>query len=124
MESISAHGSQPIWGLALSPDKRGFISGAGDKTVKWWEWKLTPSGQLSASHTRTLSVDESVTGVSLSGDGRLVAVALMNTTVKVFFVDTLKMFLSLYGHKLPVTSLDISDDSKVLATVSGAPIGT
>ena len=118
VESINAHGSQPIWGLALSPDKRGFVSGAGDKTVKWWEWKLTPSGQLSAAHTRTLSVDESVTGVSLSGDGRLVAVALMDTTVKVFFVDTLKMFLSLYGHKLPVTSLDISDDSKLIATVS------
>ena len=59
-----------------------------------------------------------MTGVSLSGDGRLVAVALMDTTVKVFFVDTLKMFLSLYGHKLPVTSLDISDDSRLIATVS------
>ena len=44
--------------------------------------------------------------------------ALIDTTVKVFFVDTLKMFLSLYGHKLPVTSLDISDDSSLIATVS------
>ena len=30
---------------------------------------------------------------------------------KVFFADTLKFFLSLYGHKLPVTAMDISGDS-------------
>ena len=118
LETIESHGTEPVWGLALSHDKRGFVSGGGDKTVKWWDWKLTPEGKLSVAHTRTLSVDESVTGVSLSPDGRLVAVALMDTTVKVFFVDTLKMFLSLYGHKLPVTSLDISGDSSLIATVS------
>ena len=118
LETIQSHGSEPVWALALSHDKRGFVSGGADKTVKWWDWKLTPEGKLSAAHTRTLSVDESVTGVSLSPDGRLVAVALMDTTVKVFFVDTLKMFLSLYGHKLPVTSLDISGDSGLIATVS------
>ena len=118
LETIESHGTEPVWGLALSHDKRGFVSAGGDKTVKWWDWKLTPDGKLSAAHTRTLSVDESVTGVSLSPDGRLVAVALMDTTVKVFFVDTLKMFLSLYGHKLPVTSLDISGDSSLIATVS------
>ena len=30
---------------------------------------------------------------------------------------TLKMFLRLYGHKLPVTSLGISDDSALIVTV-------
>lgn len=28
--------------------------------------------------------------------------------LQVFFVDSLKFFLSLYGHKLPVLSMDIS----------------
>jgi WD40 repeat protein len=37
---------------------------------------------------------------------------------KVFFVDTLKFFLSLYGHKLPVTAMDISSDSTLIATGS------
>jgi hypothetical protein len=31
-------------------------------------------------------------------------VALLDCTVKVFFLDSLKFFLSLYGHKLPVSS--------------------
>lgn len=34
--------------------------------------------------------------------GKLLAVALLDCTVKVFFLDSLKFFLSLYGHKLPV----------------------
>ncbi len=37
---------------------------------------------------------------------------------QVFFLDTLKFFLSLYGHKLPVLSMDISSDGALL--VSGS----
>ena len=33
-------------------------------------------------------------------------------------MDTLKFFLSLYGHKLPVLSMDISSDSTLL--ISGS----
>ena len=50
--------------------------------------------------------------------GKLLAVSLLDSTIKVFFTDTLKFFLSLYGHKLPVLSMDISSDSTLL--VSGA----
>ena len=50
--------------------------------------------------------------------GKLIAVALLDSTIKLFFTDTLKFFLSLYGHKLPVLSMDISSDSSLL--VSGA----
>ena len=54
----------------------------------------------------------------VSLDGRLIAVSLLDSTVKVFFVDSLKMFLSLYGHKLPATAIDISTDSTLIATGS------
>lgn len=50
--------------------------------------------------------------------GKLIAVALLDSTIKLFFTDTLKFFLSLYGHKLPVLTMDISSDSTLL--VSGA----
>ena len=42
----------------------------------------------------------------------------MLCSLQVFFTDSLKFFLSLYGHKLPVLSLDISSDSTLL--VSGS----
>jgi U3 small nucleolar RNA-associated protein 12 len=50
---------------------------------------------------------------------RMVFVSSMDSTVKVFFENTLKFFLSLYGHKLPALALDASDDDTILAT-SGA----
>lgn len=121
-ESIAAHEGE-VWGLALSAGNKGFVSGGADKTVKFWDFELVADGQsstkvLSAVHKRTLSLDEGVTSLALSPDGRLVAVALLDSTVKVFFTDSLKFFLSLYGHKLPVTSLDISSDSTLIATGS------
>jgi len=48
----------------------------------------------------------------------MIAVGLLDNTVKVFYDDSLKFFLSLYGHKLPVMALDISYDNKLL--VSGS----
>merc|ERR1719233_2524126 len=121
-ESIAAHTGE-VWGIAPSPGNKGFVSGGADKTVKFWDYELVEDRDrgtkvLSALHRRTLSVDEGVTAVALSADGRLVAAALLDSTVKVFFVDTLKFFLSLYGHKLPVTTLDISSDSTLIVTAS------
>jgi U3 small nucleolar RNA-associated protein 12 len=36
--------------------------------------------------------------------------------IQVFFSDTLKFFLSLYGHKLPVLTVDISLDNTLIIT--------
>jgi U3 small nucleolar RNA-associated protein 12 len=51
-----------------------------------------------------------------TGAGKLLAVSLLDFTIKVFFTDSLKFFLSLYGHKLPVLSMDISSDSTLLVS--------
>lgn len=49
---------------------------------------------------------DDVLAVKFSPDGRFLAVSLLDSTVKVFFQDTLKFFLSLYGHKVCPVSLD------------------
>lgn len=77
---------------------------------------LTHSKRLTFVHTRTLKMTDEITAVVFSPDQRLLAVSLLDTTVKVFFADSLKFFLSLFGHKLPVLSMDISQDSTLLAT--------
>jgi len=120
-EEMSAHSGE-VWSLVSTPDQRTLVSGSSDKTVKFWDYELVNSKEgnkiLSVVHKRTLELDEGVTCVSLSPDGRLIAVGLLDSTVKVFFVDTLKFFLSMYGHKLPVVSMDISSDSTIIATGS------
>ncbi|XP_070568962.1 WD repeat-containing protein 3-like [Ptychodera flava] len=124
IESVNAH-EGAVWTIALSPDKRGFVTGSADKTVKFWEFELIKDEQfsksskrLSANHTRTLKMSDDVLCIRYTPDQRLLAVSLLDNTVKVFFTDTLKFFLSLYGHKLPVLTMDISSDSQLLITGS------
>jgi len=49
------------------------------------------SKQLTLEHVRTLQMDEDVLCVRCSPDQRLLAIALLDNTVKVFFIDTLKV---------------------------------
>ncbi|XP_026317592.1 WD repeat-containing protein 3 [Hyposmocoma kahamanoa] len=124
LEQIPAHTAE-CNSVGLTPDSRGCYSGGGDKTVKLWQFELIadPTGEskakvLSLLHTRTLDLEESVLGVKISPNNKFIAVALLDSTVKIFFLDTFKFYLSLYGHKLPVLSLDISYDSTLIATGS------
>ena len=132
-----AHGSSAVWSLALLPDRSGVVSGGADKTVRFWTWAVGEDeagrdddddggqegkgkggggGGLRLVPSRTLELSDDVLCVRLSPDGRLLAVALLDGTVRVFFADSLKFFLSLYGHKLPVLSMDISSDGSLIAT--------
>ncbi|XP_074648521.1 WD repeat-containing protein 3-like [Tubulanus polymorphus] len=122
LESISAH-SGAVWSMHMAPDKRGIVSGSADRDVKFWNFELVTDAQetskrLTLVNTRTLKMSEDVLCVKFSPNQRLLAVSLLDNTVKVFFTDTLKFFLSLYGHKLPVLSMDISSDSSLLVTGS------
>lgn len=124
-ETFEAH-EGAVWSICLAPDKRGFVTGSADKTLKFWEFELVSSEneegrtvrELSIVHTRTLKMSDDVLCVKYSPDQRLVAASLLDSTVKVFFADTLKFFLSLYGHKLPVLNMDISSDSTLMVTGS------
>lgn len=122
LETIDAHDGA-LWSMSLSPDQRGFVTGGADKSVKFWDFELvkdenSTQKRLSVKQTRILQLDEDVLCVSYSPNQKLLAVSLLDCTVKVFYVDTLKFFLSLYGHKLPVICMDISYDGALIATGS------
>ncbi|XP_041978647.1 WD repeat-containing protein 3 [Aricia agestis] len=124
LEKVPAH-STDCTAVGLTPDMQGCYTGGGDKTVKLWRFELIvdPTGEsnakvLSMLHTRTLELEETVTAVKISPNGKFIAVALLDSTVKIFFLDTFKFYLSLYGHKLPVLCLDMSYDSTLIATGS------
>lgn len=123
VETIPAH-EKELWDICLTSDFKGCVTGGGDATVKFWSFAMvadetsTNKRVLSVQHKNTLKLDETVLGVKLSGNGKFLAVALLDSTVKLFFVDSLKFYLNLYGHKLPVTCMTISDDSTLIATGS------
>ena len=39
VEEMEAH-EGAVWGLSLTPDRRGVVTGSADKTVKFWEFEL------------------------------------------------------------------------------------
>lgn len=128
LENIEgAHGAA-IWSLDLTSDGKRLVTGSADKTVKFWDFQLeqilvpgttdkfVPT--LKLVHDTTLELNDDILAVRISPEDKFLAVSLLDNTVKVFFMDSMKFFLSLYGHKLPVLSIDISFDSKLIITSS------
>lgn len=112
LETFQAH-TGPVWSLHVRPDGRGLVTGSADKDIKFWDFEVREIEQegvqgpsaprtrvLTMAHTKTLKMTDDVLAVKYSPDGKLLAVSLLDSTVKVFFTDTLKFFLSLYGHKV------------------------
>jgi U3 small nucleolar RNA-associated protein 12 len=111
------------------------VTGSADKSVKFWTIEAQDSdgeddhsdgagGQPMFVQTRALQMTDDVISVGYSkttdSSKRLVFVSTLDCTIKVFFDDSLKMFLSLYGHKLPALAVDCSDDDVLLASCGGA----
>jgi U3 small nucleolar RNA-associated protein 12 len=126
LDTIKAHDG-PVWSLQVHPDGKSLASGSADKSAKFWNFQVVQeeipgtkrtTPRLKLIHSRTLKVSDDILSVRFSPDARLLAVALLDNTVKVFFNDSLKLFLNLYGHKLPVLNMDISWDSKLIVTCS------
>ncbi|CAN3373398.1 hypothetical protein DIURU_000328 [Diutina rugosa] len=126
VDSVQGHGTSAepaaVWSMDLTADGQTLVTGGNDKSVKFWKFKVGEDydGQTSLKfkHHQTLEVGEDVLAVKVSPDQRLLAVSLLNNNIQVVFFDTLKLFLTLYGHKLPVLALDISADSKLLVSSS------
>jgi U3 small nucleolar RNA-associated protein 12 len=104
------------------------VTGSADKSVKFWDIESSADDEDDASQgdhpiavlTRTLEMADDVVAVryshSLEPSKRIVFVSTLDSTIKVFFDDSLKLFLSLYGHKLPALAVDSSDDDLILAS--------
>ncbi|CAL5389396.1 unnamed protein product [Camellia sinensis] len=122
VEVVEAHGGS-VQSIVAVPDGNGFVTGSTDHDVKFWEYQTSQkpgevSKLLTVSHARNMKMNDDVLVVAVSPDSKYIAVALLDCTVKVFFMDSLKFFLSLYGHKLPVLCMDISSDGDLMATGS------
>ncbi|PRQ43668.1 putative transcription factor WD40-like family [Rosa chinensis] len=122
IEAVEAHGGS-VMSIAAIPNENGFVTGSADHDVKFWEYEVKQksaqdSKQLVVSNVRTMKMNDDALVVAVSPDAKYILVALLDCTVKVFFMDSLKLFLSLYGHKLPVLCMDTSSDGDLIVTGS------
>jgi len=103
--------------LADTPD--GFASCSADKHLRFFDISFTDGRPtFNELEERAKDFPDECMAVAQSADGKFIAVSLLNHTVQMFFADTLKFFISLYGHKLPAMTLDFSSDSQMIATGS------
>eukprot|EP00927_Polykrikos_kofoidii_P015646 TRINITY_DN16980_c0_g1_i1.p1 TRINITY_DN16980_c0_g1~~TRINITY_DN16980_c0_g1_i1.p1 ORF type:complete len:961 (+),score=166.76 TRINITY_DN16980_c0_g1_i1:102-2984(+) len=123
-QTIDAH-SGSVYGLAENPNHDGFVSCSADKHIRFFHLVFTKSKDGASENVaveeqadRVTELPDECLAVAYSPNGKWVAVALLNHTVQMFFADTLKFYLSLYGHRLPVMSLDFSSDSQIVASGS------
>lgn len=76
------------------------MTGGGDSSVKLWRLELInlPNSDrrvLSLLHLKSLELDENVQCAKVSPDNKLLAIALLDNTVKIFFMDTFKVSIDL-----------------------------
>ena len=113
-----------IWSVTtqlLSKTSVRLLTCSSDKKIKYWTVSFIENENktnIKVELYNEITVIDSVTYLSRSPDGKYLAYALMDNSIKIIFEDTQKFFLSLYGHKMPVSSFDISSDGALL--VSGS----
>ena len=45
LEGVSAHDGA-VWSVCVAPDRRGFVTGSADHTVKFWEFELVSDEEV------------------------------------------------------------------------------
>ncbi len=127
LEEVAEAHEKAVWDVCLCASRRSFVSASADATIKFWDFELIrlredrpeAARRLSVVHRRTLRLDDEALAVAASADGRFVAVSLLDMTIRVFYVDSLKFLHKLYGHSQPALCLDVSSDSRLLASGGG-----
>lgn len=123
IQSLDNSHENSVQSLALCPDNASFVSVAQDKSLNVYSFGLEEDSDESESRVtiklaKTLPLLEEGLAVKYTPNGKYLIVSLLDNTVLVLHSDTLKQFLVLYGHSLPVACLDVSHDNTIVATGS------
>lgn len=107
-----------VKGVTKKPDDSGFLTVGADRRIALWTIGLMKDGRTA---TLVLATEIELTELPLfatfSPDNRFLGVGIQNNNIQLFFADSLKPYLSLFGHKLPPTSMSFSSDGTLAASV-------
>ena len=123
-ECDSSNTDTGVWGLALTHDERGFVSGGSDSRVNFWKFEMVKDEETSKKRlsfiqdNRALKVADQVTALKCSSSGKFLIVATLDLKETIYYMDTLKLCNELYGKSLPATCLDFSADESLVVVGS------
>ena len=106
---ISGH-SQPVLGIAFSPDEQILATTAKDKTIKLWN--IADGTEIATLTGHRLAPN----AVVFSPDGKTLASGGADKTIKLWNVADGAETASFAGHKLAINALAFSPDGKTLAS--------
>lgn len=122
VQKISKGHDNEIWNV--HPLKFSYVSKrykivtcSSDKSVKYWNINPDSSEDIITEYKKIETLDQ-ITYCMISPNGKLLVYSLLDNSIRIFYEDTKKFFLNLYGHKMPVLSFDISSDNTLL--ISGS----
>jgi len=114
--------SGAVYALAEQPDHKGFCTCSADRWLRFFEYTFTKGAGASCTISevpdRSLELPDEGMSIAWAPNAKWIAIALLNNTVQLVFADTLKFYLSLYGHRLPIMCVDFSSDSQMIASGS------
>lgn len=105
--------------VVFRPDKSGFTSlGADRRMVIWTLALLNDSAKtVTLQLTQEIELNETPLFIEYSPDKKLVGVGLQDNNIQLFYADSMKPFLVLFGHKLPATAMSFTTDGTLAASV-------
>jgi WD40 repeat protein/beta-lactamase regulating signal transducer with metallopeptidase domain len=111
---LTLHGrGEKVWATVISPDGRTLVIG-GDKLLQVHALRSLPRP------TAVASISSAVFAVAYSSDGKLIATAHDDKSIRIWDAATRRLRSTLKGHTERVWSVAFSPDGKLLASASGA----
>ena len=110
--------SHAISSLIFQPQLNGISFCSSSNFLNFSALQFTEQDKIVLVEQCSYKLPEESLFMKYSPDGELLAVCLLDNTIIIFLVCIMKTLLRLFGHKLPVLSLDITHDSTILASGS------
>ena len=119
-EKIHSGSISEIIAIPYREEKHILVTCSNDKSIKFWNLEFNEDGnnEINLEYESEMNVLDSVNCAVVTPDLKFFSYALLDNTIKIYYFDTMKIHLNLYGHKMPVTHYDISSDGLLL--VSGS----
>ena len=110
-----------VTSVSFSPDGKTIATGSADRTIRIWQvdndQSAIPYG-IAPLHVTLAGHTGSVTSVSFSPDGKTLASASHDNSIKIWNLTDKKLLQTLSGHKDWVLGLSFSPDGKTIASAS------
>ena len=104
-----------IIALPEREEKHIIVTCSYDKNIKFWNLS-EENDEFSLDFENEVNALEAVVCARVTPDLKFFSYALYDNTIKIYYFDTMKFHLSLYGHKMPVTYYDISSDGALIVS--------